>query len=85
MENATKRQTNFARKSHLKEAASDILTDGKKLANELYEDGLDKANKVEEHVKEYSDEILTKIKENPLSSVLIAGGIGFLLSLLLKK
>ena len=85
MESTTKKQTNLNGKSHLREAVSDVMTEGKKFANELYEDGLGKASKVEDQVKDYSDEIVIKIKENPLRSVLIAGGVGFLLSLLLKK
>ena len=85
MQSATKKQTNLNGKSHLREAVSDVMTEGKKFANELYEDGLGRASKVEDQVKDYSDEIVIKIKENPLRSVLIAGGVGFLLSLLLKK
>jgi ElaB/YqjD/DUF883 family membrane-anchored ribosome-binding protein len=72
-------------KSHVKEAASELLHEGKKMANELYEDSLNQVGKAQENVKEYSEELLTKIKENPLASILIAGGIGFLLSAILKK
>lgn len=71
--------------SHVGEAATELLTEGKKLANELYEEGLGKISEAEEQVKEYSDELLKKVQQNPLASVLIAGGIGFLLSTLLKK
>ena len=71
--------------AHVSDAASEFLNDGKKLANELYKEGLNQVNDVEENVKEYSDELLKKVQENPLASVLIAGGIGFLLSILLKK
>ena len=72
-------------RSHVAEAATELLNEGKKLAGELYEDGLHKVNNAELNVKEYSDELLKKVKENPLTSVLIAGGIGFLLSALLRK
>lgn len=78
-------KTNGHCKSNIEEAASELLRDGRKLANALYEDGLNKVNKTEDHIKEYSDEILDKVKQNPLTSVLIAGGIGFLLSTLLRK
>lgn len=40
---------------------------------------------ISDAVKEYSDELLKKVQENPLTSVLIAAGVGFLLSTLLKK
>jgi ElaB/YqjD/DUF883 family membrane-anchored ribosome-binding protein len=36
-------------------------------------------------MKQYSDELIEKIKENPLKAVLIAGGVGMLLATLLKK
>ena len=71
--------------AHVSDAASDLLNDGKKLANELYKESLNQANAIEDQVKEYSDTLLKKVQENPLASVLIAGGIGFLLSTLLKK
>lgn len=75
----------YTPKDHLEEAASQLLTEGKKKVNQLYEDGVNKANEVEENIKEQSDRLLKKIQENPLASVLIAGGIGFLLSRLMKK
>lgn len=73
------------RTSHLGDAASELLHEGKKLANELYEDGLHRVNAVEDNIKECSEALLRKVQKNPLSSVLIAGGIGFLLSALLRK
>ena len=72
-------------KSHVKETSSELFHEGKKMANELYEDSLNQVGKAQENVKEYSEELLTKVKENPLASILIAGGIGFILSSLLKK
>lgn len=75
----------YTPKDHLEAAASQLLTEGKKKVNQLYEDGVNKANEVEENLKEQSDRLLKKIQENPLASVLIAGGIGFLLSRLMKK
>lgn len=76
---------NGTKRSHVSHAASELLHEGKKLAHELYEEGLDKMGDAQREAQEYSDEILKKVKENPLTSILIAGGIGFLLSKLLKK
>lgn len=73
------------KRSHISHAATELLKEGKKLAHELYEEGLDKVSDVQQDAQEYSDELLQKVKENPFSSILIAGGIGFLLSMLLKK
>ena len=83
--NQSNPKTNGHHKSHVEEAASELLRDGRKLANALYEDGLHKVNATEDHIKEYSDDLLRKVQQNPLASVLIAGGVGFLLSTLLKK
>jgi ElaB/YqjD/DUF883 family membrane-anchored ribosome-binding protein len=84
MDNLNKKHSDN-QKSHVVDAASELLNEGKKLAHELYEEGINKVGDAEDHVKKYSDELLKKVQENPLSSVLIAGGIGFLLSKLLKK
>jgi ElaB/YqjD/DUF883 family membrane-anchored ribosome-binding protein len=72
-------------KSHIRDAAVDLLNEGKKFGNELYDEGTQKVNEVEEQLKEYSDELLKKVQENPLRAILIAGGVGFLLSALLRK
>lgn len=84
MDNLNKRP-NASQKAHVADAASELLNEGKKYAHELYEEGLNKVNEAEDSVKKYSDELLRKVQENPLTSVLIAGGIGFLLSKILKK
>ena len=85
METSTKVNNSGHKKSHVGDAASELLNEGKKLANELYEDGLHKVSEAEASIKEYSDDLLVKVQKNPLTSILIAGGIGFLLSSLLKK
>ncbi len=73
------------RKAHISEAASDLLHEGKKLVNDLYEDGLHHVHDAKDSVQEYSDELSEKVKRNPIGSVLIAAGIGFLLSSILRK
>ena len=79
-----KRKTK-ASKSSIEGAATDFLIDGKKLANEVYNEGLSKLNEAEANLKEYSDDILVKIQKNPLASVLVAAGVGFLLSSIIRK
>jgi ElaB/YqjD/DUF883 family membrane-anchored ribosome-binding protein len=76
---------NRGERSHVSEAASDLLNEGKKWANEVREEGMHRACQAEESLKECSDQLLKKIQQNPLCSVLIAGGIGFLLSKILRK
>ena len=73
------------RKSHVREAAADLLDEGKKWANEMRDEGLNKVSQAEDQFKESTDQLLRKVQENPLSSLLIAGGVGFLLSRILRK
>lgn len=84
MKNAIKNET-FTAKEHLEEAATQLLNEGKKRVNDLYEEGMSKKNELEDHLKEYSDRLLQKVQENPLASVCIAAGIGFLVSKIMKK
>lgn len=84
MESENKKKPSFGQTAHVKEAASDLLTEGRKLVDEYYDEGVNKMHGAEANVKEYTDNLLKKVQENPLRSVLIAGGIGFLLSKILK-
>lgn len=71
-------------KEHVVEAASDLVNESKKYANELYEQGIHKVTETEESIKEYSDQLLNKVQQNPLTAVLIAGGIGYVLAKIMK-
>lgn len=71
--------------SHVSEAANELLNESKKMANELYQESINKVHEVQNHIKGYSDELATKIQKNPLKSMLIAGGVGFLLSVILRR
>jgi ElaB/YqjD/DUF883 family membrane-anchored ribosome-binding protein len=73
------------KKTNVETAANDLLRDGKKLANELYKGSMNKVGDAEDSIQGYTDELLKKVQKNPLASVLIASGVGFVLSLLLKK
>lgn len=82
---STTMKSDGTQKSNVSDAANDLLNEGKKLANELYEDSCSKFSEAEQQFKDYSDTIAKKIKEKPLTSMLIAGGVGFLLSKLFSK
>lgn len=84
MDNLNKKNST-SHKSHITDAATDLLNESKKYANELYEEGMHRVNEAEEHVKKYSDELLKKVQDNPFSAILIAGGIGYLLAKMMKK
>ena len=68
-----------------KVTAKKILRKGKKMANELKKEGMYKAHEIEDVVKEYSDELTQQVKTYPLTSLLIAGGVGYILSKILSK
>ena len=86
MDKFNKETSKFSAKTAtVADAASDLLHEGKKFANEMYEEGKDKVHIAQQTAKEYTDEVLLKVQQNPLTSVLIAAGVGFLLSSLLRK
>lgn len=62
-----------------------LVHEGKQLMSNLYKDG----NKIWHHagndVKEYSDEMLKKVQKNPMTSLLVAAGVGAVLSLFLHR
>lgn len=72
-------------KADIAGAANQLLNEGKKYAHEIYEEKMKKMGETQDHIKVYSDELAQKVKSNPITSLLIAGGIGFLISALLKK
>ncbi len=86
MENLNKKKPVFdGKKAHVAEAASELVNEGKKLAHELYEESAHKMTEAQKAVAGRSDEVLEKVRKNPLTSVLIATGVGFLLSSLFRK
>ncbi len=71
--------------AHVSEAASELVNEGVKLAHELYENGLKTFDDVSHEAHVYSDELLETVRKHPLKAILIAGGVGLLLSALLRK
>ncbi|MFZ4076545.1 MAG: hypothetical protein ACOYKA_01035 [Legionellaceae bacterium] len=74
-----------SKKENVRKAAAGLLDEGKAYTDELYEEGSNKVDEVIKEAKLYSDDLLNKVRENPLKAVLIAGGVGLLLSMLLRK
>ena len=68
-----------------KDKADDVSQHVKETTSHLYKESKDKINDIHDSVNDNKDELVKAIKRKPLQSVLIAGGIGFLLSKLLKK
>ena len=81
---------------NMKKEGEQLYEQGKKKLNSFYETAKDtaeewidkgekKMNEAQDCLQHSSDELIKTIKANPLTSLLVAGGVGFLLSVLLKK
>lgn len=57
----------------------------KDTVSDLYEGGKAKLSGMEECIEGCTNEMIQKVKQKPLTSLLIAGGIGFIISKLLNK
>lgn len=57
----------------------------KKDVGEWVDEGKKKIGDLHGDVEAYTEDLIKVVKENPLTSVLVAGGIGFVLSALLRK
>lgn len=66
-------------------AASELVNESKKLAEEIYLDGKHKIADAQDSLKNYTYELTHKVQANPITSLLVAGGVGFLLALLLRR
>ncbi len=59
---------------HTKDATVDFIAEGKhKIAH------------VQDNVMKYNDELIELVKEKPLTALLVAGGLGYFLSMMLSK
>lgn len=85
LHNGHDKKARIATKAHLATKAKKLLMEGKKLKKAVYKKGVKKVAAAEKNVKEYSDVFLTSVQEKPLTSVLIAAGIGFILTTIFKK
>lgn len=69
----------------VKDSAEDIYESVKDSAEQIYKAGKKKLGQSQDIVQDYSEDLVKTIKERPLTSLLVAGGVGALLSLLLRK
>lgn len=81
----TARKANGSRKPDISAATKDFLNEGNLYAHRLYENGIEKLEEAQKNLNQYSDEALNKVRENPLTSILVAAGLGFLIAKLFKK
>lgn len=67
------------------EHADALYDQVKNRAYEIYEEGKKTASHAQDNLKHYTDNLTKYVRERPISSLLIASGIGFILSSLLRK
>lgn len=53
-------------------------------AEELFDEGREQFVNLEQSAAEYGEQVIDKVRERPVTSLLVAAGVGFLLSKLLK-
>lgn len=75
MNNLVKAQSDFdLEKEHAKTSVG-----------EFYKEGKNKVEKAQDTLQDYSDELINQLNDKPVSTLLIAGAIGYLLSALFRK
>ena len=71
--------------SDLKDKTECVSQQVKETVSDLYGEGKKKVGQAEDLLNEYSDSLIKTITKQPLTSVLVAAGIGYVMSKLLKK
>lgn len=66
------------------DAVAKLYINGKHSANELYKEGKKKLSETQGALENYAETAIQSIKRRPLSTLVIAGGIGFVLGFLLQ-
>ncbi|MBA3536520.1 MAG: DUF883 domain-containing protein [Tatlockia sp.] len=69
----------------IKNHAESMVHQVKEKTADLYEEGKHKVSDIQESAIDYADDFVQNIKDKPLTSVLIAAGVGYVMSLLLRK
>ena len=70
--------------ANVKERIEEVGERIKDKTQELFEEGREKLASLEHSIAECEEEFINKVRERPVTSLLIAAGIGFLLSKMLK-
>ncbi|MBA2655915.1 MAG: hypothetical protein H0U70_02910 [Tatlockia sp.] len=67
------------------EHADALYQQVKSKANEMYEGGKQTVSEAQDQLKHQTENLAEHVREKPLASLLIAGGIGFILSAIFKR
>ncbi len=69
---------------NVSEAAAQLVTETKKMATCVFQDGKSKFTDAQSSLESYSAGLAVKVKEKPLASILVAGFVGYILSALVR-
>lgn len=69
----------------VREAAEHLYEHTKDKAHEYLQEGKHKVRQTQENIEDLTDELITKVKAKPLTSLLIAAGIGFIIASLTRS
>ncbi len=69
----------------LKSNAESFAHQVKEKTVNLYEEGVSKAGELQNCAVNYTEDFIKRVKDKPVKSVLVAAGIGYILSNLLSK
>ncbi|KTD24538.1 MULTISPECIES: hypothetical protein [Legionella] len=72
-------------RAEIAEQADHVYHEAKKLGEQIYDEGKHRFDELHENVKGHTDKIAHKVHESPLSSLLMAAGIGFILARLFRR
>lgn len=68
-----------------RDKASNSSFNNKNKGSELVEEGKQRLNNISSSVENYTDDMMKRVRAKPFISLLIASGIGFILSKFLSK
>ena len=69
----------------VKHKAETLTDNAKDTMNNLYKGSKDKLSSLETCIEEYTHDMIKQVKEKPITALLIAGGIGFVISKLMNQ
>lgn len=75
---------NMNMNNNISDQTQQVITEAKKLGSQIYDEGKERFDDMQREVKKQSDHLSHKVHQNPLSSLLIAAGVGFLLAKIMR-
>jgi len=81
----TSQNTERSNEYHLSEAAEQMINEGIKLATKIFEESKDKFGQYNDELLQYTEQLTKTVRKKPVTSLLVTGGVVFLLVKLFKR